>query len=244
LRSLRLEGVVFDLDGLLVDSTAVWEAGFQRGAAVAGLRLTRAQRKALEGSSAESAGQAIATWASCEEQTAAITTAVEAALRDGALVAPPSLLPGAAGLLNALNGRLPLAIASNGPPSVVAAMLANAGLAGVFRHVVTAAEAAAPKPDPSVYRIACERLGLNPVDCAAVEDSAVGAESSTRAGLTTFLVGPQALTARRVLPRRLARYVRTAPSLADPRLGHWLLGEPGPAQDRGLPAAATGRAKT
>jgi HAD superfamily hydrolase (TIGR01509 family) len=227
-----------------VDSRAVWEAGFTRAAALAGLDLNASQREALTGSSVESAGQMIASWADHRERSAVIVNAIEAALQAGAGSAPPRPLPGAMGLLTALSGRMPMAIASNGPPAVVAAMLEGAGLDGIFDHVVTAAEAPAPKPDPAVYRMACDRLRLSPARCVAVEDSTVGAASATKAGLKTYLVGPEARTARQALPWHLALRVRTVPSLADHRRRKCLAGtaQAPPGRANSLRATATGGA--
>jgi len=98
------------------------------------------------------------------------------------------VFPGARELVRLLAGRAPLAIASGALRSEIDALLDGAGIAGAFRVVVSADDVRHGKPDPEPYRLAVERLnqalpGLAPADCVAVEDSVAGIASARAAGL-------------------------------------------------------------
>jgi HAD superfamily hydrolase (TIGR01509 family) len=212
------------LDGLLVDSAAVWETAFRHGAALLDGQLARWQLMELVGCSVESGSRRIAHWLGSAGRETEITECIIAALRVGVVEQPPRPLPGAHALLRALHGEVPVALASNGPAEVVEAMLAGAGLDKRFDELLTAADVSRPKPNPAVYQAACACLELNPANCVAVEDSAIGAAAAIAAGLETYLVGPDAAVAKSSLGHRAARKARTVGSLADFALWDRLLG--------------------
>ena len=101
---------------------------------------------------------------------------------------PIQPMPGAAWLLATLGAELPLAVASNGPAAVVETLLRRTGLRDRFSVLVSAEQAPAPKPYPHVYLEACRRLGVDPSDAIAVEDSELGAAAARAAGLLLIAV--------------------------------------------------------
>jgi HAD superfamily hydrolase (TIGR01509 family) len=179
-------GAIFDCDGLLVDTRRCWEAAYRAAVAEVGAALTAAQFAALceslngasVGFAAERLSDALGREISAEFLDRALTEAVAGE--------PLGVMPGAERLLAALEGKLPLAVASNAPASVVDAVLRRAGLRERFSHVVSADEVSAPKPDPAVYLEACHRLSIDPASAVAFEDSPIGARSARAAGM--FLV--------------------------------------------------------
>jgi HAD superfamily hydrolase (TIGR01509 family) len=100
--------------------------------------------------------------------------------------------PGVAALVaEAANAGVPLAVASNSPHRWVEARLEQVGLRGAFDVVVSRDVASRPKPDPAPYVEACALLGAAPSDCIAVEDSATGTVAARAAGcLTVACPGP------------------------------------------------------
>jgi HAD superfamily hydrolase (TIGR01509 family) len=96
--------------------------------------------------------------------------------------------PGALELVARLRGRLPLALASNSPRRLVDAALTTARLTEVFEVVVTSDDVEQSKPAPDIYRLVCERLGLDPAEVLALEDSSAGVASAKAAGLTVIAV--------------------------------------------------------
>lgn len=99
-----------------------------------------------------------------------------------------SVRPGAIGLVAALRGRVPLAIASNTGCELVLFALAATGFDGAFDVVVSSEEVERPKPAPDVYLEACRRLAVAPGDTVALEDSPSGVAAAKAAGLTVYAV--------------------------------------------------------
>ncbi|MGE0598707.1 MAG: HAD family hydrolase [Dehalococcoidia bacterium] len=98
-------------------------------------------------------------------------------------------LPGALSLVTALRmDRLPLAVASSSIRPWVEACLGRIGLGKAFDALVTGSEVTNGKPDPEIYLLAAEKLGIDPTRCLAFEDAPAGIESAKRAGMTVWAV--------------------------------------------------------
>jgi len=183
----RPRGAIFDCDGLLVDTRGCWAAAYRAAAEKAGAALRPDRLDSLcESLNGASVGIA------AERLSRALGRKISAEFMRGTLIEavgaePLRPLPGAERLLAALEGHLPLAVASNAPVAVVELSLRAAGLCHHFAHVVSAEEVAAPKPDPGVYLEACRRLSIEPAEAVAFEDSPLGAAAVRAAGI--FLVG-------------------------------------------------------
>lgn len=105
------------------------------------------------------------------------------------------LQPGVLALLDALAAaEVPLAVASSSPADWVVGHLRERGLVDRFRHVCTGDEVLRTKPDPALYLLACERLGVDPERAVAVEDSVNGVHAARAAGMAVVAV-PSSLTA-------------------------------------------------
>jgi HAD superfamily hydrolase (TIGR01509 family) len=111
------------------------------------------------------------------------------------IAAGVSPYPGVVELIESLRGSLPLAICSGALPSDIAPILAQLGISGHFDVIVTAADVAASKPDPASYALAAARLNkafpareILPQDCLAIEDTPAGIASALGAGLKVLAV--------------------------------------------------------
>lgn len=105
------------------------------------------------------------------------------------------LLPGVGELIAALGAAgVPLAVASSSPAEWVTGHLSERGLLDAFVAVCTGDEVLHTKPDPALYRLACERLGVDPAGAVAVEDSVHGVTAAGAAGMRAVAV-PSSLTA-------------------------------------------------
>ena len=103
-------------------------------------------------------------------------------------------MPGVLALLDALDGAgIPCAVASNSERDWVDRVLNITGLTARFQAIATADEVVRPKPEPDVYLLAAERLGVAPAHCVAFEDSPRGLAAAHAAGMFTVAV-PTALT--------------------------------------------------
>jgi HAD superfamily hydrolase (TIGR01509 family) len=183
-----IEAVVFDVDGVLVDSEPVWERVRRNFVATRGGRWPDdAQDRMM--------GMSTAEWSAyisedfglrglSAQQVAELVTAAMAA----EYAAHLPLLPGAVAAVRDLSARWPLAVASSAPKSLIDAVLDASGLRPAFAAAVSSEEVARGKPAPDVYLEAAARLGVTPAACAAVEDSSNGLRSAAAAGLAVIAV--------------------------------------------------------
>lgn len=178
--------IVFDLDGVLVDSEPVWDAVRQELVAERGGRWTSDATTAMQGMSTPEWSAYLGALGAAGTP-AELARAVIAAMADRYRQHVP-LLPGAVEAVTALARRWPLAVASSSPPELIAVVLAAAGVAHEFRAVVSSEQVPRGKPAPDVYLAAAERLGVPAGDCVAVEDSANGLRSAAAAGMTVVAV--------------------------------------------------------
>jgi HAD superfamily hydrolase (TIGR01509 family) len=205
--------VVFDCDGLLVDTESCWAVAEAELFARRGRTLSEAEDAELIGMSVpetlvyltDRLGGGIDVESFAQELLELVAEIVG---RD----AGP--MPGAHALVEAVAARVPAAVASNSPRPQLEAALAAGGFGGRFEHSVAGDEIATPKPAPDVYLAACRRLDVPPDQCLAFEDSFAGATAASAAGLRTIAV---ATVPGLELPAEL-----TLPSLDDPRLDAWI----------------------
>ena len=173
------EGVVFDLDGLLIDSEDAWGRAERRVVLDLGYPWDESIRTLLLGYGPEDAARALAEHLGGVDPDELDRRMLDAALSEfsGGIAARP----GAHDLVRALDGQVPLAVATNSRRAIAEPAVASAGFA--FDVVVCAEDVERPKPAPDPYRAACERLGVDPVRSVAFEDSSVGVASAKAAGL-------------------------------------------------------------
>ena len=197
---MAVEAVVFDLDGVLIDSEAAWNDARQAVANGHGGRwLDDAQREMMGMSSTE--------WSAymhdvlgVQLSTDQISAAVVACLEDLYSKHLP-LFEGARDTVIALAGVWRLALASSANRPIIERVLNLAGLADEFAVTVSSEEVPRGKPAPDVYLEAARRLAVTPSDCVAVEDSSNGIRSAAAARMTVIAVpnhqfppSPDALT--------------------------------------------------
>jgi HAD superfamily hydrolase (TIGR01509 family) len=176
----RFHAAVFDMDGLLLDSEPLWLDTFRETMARHGDVFTDADRAATFGRAlADSAGI-------LAPRLGVPADALAAEIREGMLAhytrgAP--LHAGARALVEGLNGRMPVSVATNTSADFARRALRASGL-DTFRVVVSGADLGRPKPLPDVYREACRLMGVPPSDAIAFEDSPSGVRAAVEAGLT------------------------------------------------------------
>jgi HAD superfamily hydrolase (TIGR01509 family) len=179
--------VVFDNDGLLLDTESVWTRAEEDMFARRDLEFTAADKHELVGTSAAIAAGVLERRLDASGQGAdlidELNSLVVAELEHGV-----ETMLGARELLERLRGRgTPIALVSNSPLAFVRRSLELAGFATHFDAVVSAHEVAAPKPAPDPYLEACRRLGVEPCpDVVALEDSPPGVAAARAAGLTVI----------------------------------------------------------
>jgi HAD superfamily hydrolase (TIGR01509 family) len=181
------EAVVFDLDGVLLQSEEVWDAVRERYVRERGGRYDEEVQRAMMGMSAPE-------WSRYLHEEAAVPDAPDAINQDvvaGMLAAyrrELPLLPGAVDAVRRAAAAFPLALASSSNREVFEEVLALAGIADCFRATVSSEEVAHGKPAPDVYLEAARRLGVAAGLCAAVEDSHAGIRSAKSAGMRVVAI--------------------------------------------------------
>lgn len=179
--------VVFDMDGVLIDSERVWnEVRREYSARWGGVWTEDDQRAVMGDNSRQWAAHIRARFGVDAGEDEVIAGVVELLLRG--LHEKLPLLPGAVGAVRALALRSRLAVASSAPLEVIRHVLREAGLEQAFAAIVSSDEVPRGKPAPDVYLLACERLGVDPPGTFAVEDSANGIRAAHAAGMRVIAV--------------------------------------------------------
>ncbi len=179
--------VVFDNDGLLLDTESVWTRAEQDLFQRRGLDFTPADKRELVGTSAEIAGgileRRLGEPGRAGELIEELNELVVVELEHGV-----EAMLGARELLEALKRRgTPIGLVSNSPLVFVQRSLEIVGFQQSFDVVISAHEVAAPKPAPDPYLAACRRLGVEPGPAVvALEDSPTGVAAARAAGLTVI----------------------------------------------------------
>lgn len=182
-----IRAVVFDLDGVLIESEELWDSARRRVAAEHGGRWPDDATTAMQGMSSRE-------WSEFLRDAVGVALPadeiVDLVLRD--LLARYEhhlpLLPGGVAAVRRLGARWPLGLASSANRVVIDAVLAAADLGGAFAVTVSSEEVAHGKPAPDVYLEAVRHLGIEPRDGAAVEDSTSGIRSAQDAGLHVIAI--------------------------------------------------------
>jgi len=182
-----IDAVVFDLDGVILDSEHVWDEAREQLARERGSQWhANAQRDMMGMSSPEWSRymhDVIGLPEPPEEISAEVVERLTAIYHERL-----PLVPGAAQAVERLAERWPLAIASSSNRPLIDLVLELAGLAARFRATVSSEEVPRGKPAPDVYLEAARRLGVAPERCAAIEDSTNGLRAAAGAGMRVVAV--------------------------------------------------------
>jgi HAD superfamily hydrolase (TIGR01509 family) len=182
-----IEGVIFDLDGLLLDSEQVWDEAREELAKERGGRWSdHAQRDMMGMSSPEWSAymhDVIGLPEPPEEINAEVVRRLEERYRERLPV-----IPGAQAAVERLAERWPLALASSSNRELIDLALDLMGVAKYFEATVSSEEVARGKPAPDVYLEAARRLGVDADKAAAIEDSRNGIRAAKAAGMRVVAI--------------------------------------------------------
>jgi HAD superfamily hydrolase (TIGR01509 family) len=175
--------VVFDMDGVIVDTETVWDEVREQLTTDWGGRYTPEAQRAMMGMSSTEWSRYLHEVVGLPQAPSEINAEVVRRMLARYAENLP-LIPGAVDAVRRLAGDgVVLAVASSSNRPLIEAVLAGTGLAGLFAVTVSSEEVARGKPAPDVYLEASRRLGVWPGDCVAVEDSASGIRSARAAGM-------------------------------------------------------------
>ena len=179
--------MIFDLDGVLVDSEQLWDHIRRDVVAEQGGRWADGATEAMLGMSTQE-------WSHYLVATLGVPLAPEEVAEividrmAQTYVDRPPILPDASTTLSTVASRYPTAIASSAPARIIRAFLEATDLVDTVGFTISSENVGAGKPRPDVYLRAAHGLGVPPEECAAVEDSSNGLRAAAAAGMTVFAV--------------------------------------------------------
>jgi HAD superfamily hydrolase (TIGR01509 family) len=203
----RVGAVVFDLDGVLLDSEQVWDEVREQLARQRGGHWHEKAQADMMGMSSTEWSRYMHDVIGLPESPAEISAEVVRRMQERYAAELP-VLDGAVDAVRRLAATFRLGLASSSNRPLIDAALAGMGLAELFEATVSSEEVARGKPAPDVYLEAARRLGVAPERCAAVEDSANGIRAARAAGMRVL-----------ALPNRRYPPPADALALADAVLG-------------------------
>jgi HAD superfamily hydrolase (TIGR01509 family) len=182
-----MAAVVFDLDGLLVDSEAVWDEVRRRFVEENGGRWHEGAQRDMMGMSSVEWSRYVRDRLGVDLEPDRISEEVADRVAETYRDHLP-LLPGAVEAVRSLAAEWPLGLASSSNRHVIDLVLEEAGIEEAFQVTVSSEEVSAGKPAPDVYLEAAKRLDVEPTECVAIEDSTNGIRSAHAAEMTVIAV--------------------------------------------------------
>jgi len=184
-----IKAVIFDWDGTLADTKKAVVQSFQKVLGEAGCRVSDEFIERRMGIGTKKT--IIEAFRECRMRLDVSTLekfAEEKIRIQAELTQIVALFDGVAELLDALQGRIKIALATMSSRKVVAKLLPEKKIGGYFDVVVTTDEIVKPKPDPEVFLVSAASLGVKPKDCVVVEDSVFGVRAARAAGMKCIAV--------------------------------------------------------
>jgi HAD superfamily hydrolase (TIGR01509 family) len=211
-----IDAVVFDLDGLLIQTEELWDEVREGLAHDRGGRYDAEAQRAMMGMSSPEWSRYMHEHVGLPESPAEIAAEVIARLEERYRERLP-LIDGAVEAVERLADRWPLGLASSSNRPLIDLVLELSGLDRFFRATVSSEEVARGKPSPDVYLEACRQLEVEPARAAAVEDSHAGIRSARAATMRVIAIpnpsfppGDQALAEADVVLDSLAELTPAA----------------------------------
>ncbi|WP_027088068.1 beta-phosphoglucomutase [Cohnella panacarvi] len=188
----RIKGAIFDLDGVIVDTAKYHYLAWRRLADQRGIPFTEHDNERLKGVSRMRSLDIILELGGFtlpdEEKEAMAAYKNELYLDYIRRMDESEILPGAKEYMASLRAK-GVRIALGSASKNAAFILERVGLSGMFDAVIDGTKVTKAKPDPEVFLVACESLGLAPRDCAVYEDAAAGVQAAKAAGIYVVGIG-------------------------------------------------------
>ena len=184
-----IKAVIFDWDGTLADTKKAVVQSFQKVLGEAGCRVSDEFIERRIGIGTKKT--IIEAFRECHMRLDVLTLeklAKEKIRIQARLTYIVRLFDGVAELLEALHGRIQIALATMSSRKVVDKLLPEKRIEGYFDFVITADEIVNPKPNPEVFLVSAAKLGVKPEDCVVVEDSVFGVRAAKAAGMKCIAV--------------------------------------------------------
>ncbi len=182
-----IAAVVFDLDGVLIDSEPVWERVRRELVAERGGHWAPDAQRRLMGMNTQEWARYLSEDLGVGLTPAKVATVVTDRMAASYREHLP-LLPGAVEAVHRLAARWPLGLASSAPAVLIETVLQSAGLRPYFAVTMSTEQVPHGKPAPDIYLAVTDQMGCSAPDCAAIEDSSNGLRSAAAADLRVIAV--------------------------------------------------------
>jgi beta-phosphoglucomutase len=184
-----IEAVIFDWDGTLADTKRAVVRSFQKVLVEAGCVVTDKFIERRMGIGTKKTIEQALQECNIECDDEMLEKLVEEKIKiQTSLTKIVSLFEGVVELLEELQGRVKIALATMSGRKVVDRLLAEKRIEGYFDVVVTADDISKPKPDPEVFLVSAAKLGVDPKDCVVIEDSVFGVRAAKAAKMKCIAV--------------------------------------------------------
>jgi len=180
-----IEAVIFDMDGVLVDSEPHHVTIEKNQFRLNGISISDEEHRKFMGTTSENMWREIASRYQLKRPVEEfIEQNRTESIRYFTELTVIPLMPGVVGLLEKLKTKnYPLAVASSSVPEIIELILGKTGLRNYFQVVVSGQEAGKSKPEPDVFLLAAQKIGVKPNNCMVVEDSENGIKAAQAAGM-------------------------------------------------------------
>lgn len=182
-----ISAVIFDMDGLLIDSEVYWERARRAYASSVGCVWSEQDELDVKGMNSLEWAALIRDRCGLDVDLSGIIAGVTAGMQTLYGEHLP-LLPGALQAVRATAAAYPLGLASSSPRDLIELVLAEAGIRDDFSAVVSSDEVGKGKPNPEVFLETARRLGIQPDGIAVFEDSSAGIQAADNAGMHIIVV--------------------------------------------------------
>ncbi|HEX4213214.1 MAG TPA: HAD family phosphatase [Candidatus Dormibacteraeota bacterium] len=179
---MTIEAVLFDLDGVLIDSEPVWEEVRREVVADHGGQWQPDSQRRLMGMSTQEWSRYLAQDLGVDMPPQDVAELVIGRMEERYDDHLP-LIRGAVEAVERCADRWPLGLASSSPERLIRVALEQAGIHKLFTHTLSSEQVARGKPAPDVYLEVADRLGVAPASCAVIEDSTNGMRAAKAAGM-------------------------------------------------------------
>ena len=183
-----IQGVIFDMDGLMFDTERIWATLWKPALDTLGLPYRDGLAEAARGSAGDSMRAVLRRFYGPDCDPDAIMDALHRQA-DRAFQAPPPKKPGLDELIAYLEEQhIPMVVASSSRKASILHHLNSWNMAGYFKAIISGEQVTASKPDPEIFRLAARALGTEPAHTLVLEDSYNGVRAGAAGGFVTIMV--------------------------------------------------------
>ena len=183
-----IQGVLFDMDGLMFDTEPLWGESWAPALALFGLPFKEGLDQSARGAAGENLRAVLRSYYGPDCPADAIITAFDKIAHEKFL-APVPKKPGLDPLLDWLEARgIPMAVVSSSGESVIRRNLDNWQMTGRFKAIISGEMVTRSKPDPEAFLLGAKAIGVEPASCLVLEDSHNGVRAGAAGGFVTVMV--------------------------------------------------------